>query len=476
MRMVSRSLFAVLFLGLIAPCVKAERPNVVIIFVDDMGYGDLGCYGSTSNRTPHLDKLAAEGMKSERFYVAQPVCSASRAALLTGCYPSRVGIQGALGPRSKTGLANEETTLAEVLKSKGYATAAIGKWHLGDHPSMLPTKQGFEQYFGLPYSNDMWPLHPEANPRRAAFPPLPLLEGETAKIAEVTAVEQKQLTTWYTERAAGFIRENRGKPFFVYLAHSMPHVPLFTSGRIKDAKNLYAEVVEEIDWSVGEVLKALEETGVVENTLVIFTSDNGPWLNYGKHSGIAGPLREGKGTVWEGGVRVPFIARWPVKIPAGSLGKEPMMTIDLLPTIAGITGAALPERKIDGKDVLPILTAKEGAKNPHEAYFFYYKQNELHAVMSGDWKLYLPHQYRTLAGRKGGDDGKPVAYEQRKITAPELYNVATDAGESKDVAAEHGDVVERLLAQAERARAELGDSLTKRKGSEVRMPGKADWE
>lgn len=450
---------------------KDAPPNVVIIFNDDMGYGDLGCYGSKANRTPNLDKLAAEGLRSERFYVAQPVCSASRAALMTGCYSSRVSIQGALGPKAKVGLDPAETTLAEVMKSKGYATAAVGKWHLGDHPSLLPLKQGFDRYFGLPYSNDMWPLMPGAGARKQAQPPLPLIEGGVAKIPEVTEKEQKQLTTWYAEQSVNFIRENKGKPFFLYLANSMPHVPLYTSGRIKDAAGLYAEVIEEIDGSVGEVLKALEETGAAENTLVIFTSDNGPWLNYGTHSGTAGPLREGKGTVWEGGVRVPFIAKWPGKIPAGSVGKEPMMTIDVLPTIAGIIDAKLPEKPIDGLDVLPILTAKPEAKNPHEAYYFYYKQNELQAVLSGDWKLYLPHEYRTLNGQKGGEEGNPVNYEQKRIVEPELYNVATDIGETKNVSAENPEIVKRLLADAEKAREQLGDSLTNRKGAAVRGPG-----
>jgi len=452
----------------------AATPNVVIIFADDMGYGDLGCYGSKKNRTPNLDRLAAEGMRSERFYVAQPVCSASRAALMTGCYPSRVGIQGALGPKAKIGLDPGETTIAEIVKQKGYAAAAVGKWHLGDAPSLLPTSQGFDQYLGLPYSNDMWPLHPEANKRRAAFPPLPLIEGDQPKIAEVTAEEQKQLTTWYTERAVKFIGENKEKPFFLYLAHSMPHVPLYTSGRSKSPEGAYADVIEEIDWSVGEVMRALKESGVEDNTLIIFTSDNGPWLNYGDHSGVATPLREGKGTVWEGGVRVPFIARYPGTIGAGKVGREPMMTIDLLPTIAGLIGAELPARKIDGLDVLPVLAGRDGAKNPHEAYYFYYKQNELQAVLSGRWKLYLPHQYRTLDGKPGGRDGKPAPYAQKKIAVPELYDVAEDVGEQKDVAAANPEVVARLLALADKARNELGDSLTGKTGSEVRAPGKAE--
>ena len=465
--------FAPLLLALaaVSSMSMAAPPNVVIIFTDDMGYGDLGCYGSPTNRTPHLDTLAKEGLRSERFYVAQPVCSASRAALLTGCYPNRLGIHGALGPNSKTGLDPSETTLAELMKQQGYATAMVGKWHVGDHPSMLPTRQGFDHYFGLLYSNDMWPYHP----RTKKFPPLPLFEDDRVKIAEVKAEDQKQLTTWYTERAVAFIRANQDKPFFLYLAHSMPHVPLYTQGNEESAAGLYADVMAEIDASVGEISKGLEEAGDTRNTLVIFTSDNGPWLSYGTHSGTAGPLREGKGAVWEGGVRVPFIARWPGKIPAGVVSREPMMTIDLLPTLAGVIGAKLPSRPIDGLDVLPILTARPGAKNPHAAYYFYYRQNELQAVLSGDWKLYLPHRYQTMDGRPGGKGGLPEPYSQRTLERPELYNVASDIGETTDVASAHPAVVEKLLALAEKARDELGDSLVQRRGSGTRGPGKAEW-
>lgn len=464
-----------LSLCFLAPAaLSAATPNVVIVFVDDMGYGDLGCYGSDRNRTPNLDKLAKEGLRSERFYVAQPVCSASRAGLMTGCYPTRVGIRGALSPVAKVGLDPAETTLAEIVKQKGYATAAVGKWHLGHHPSMLPLAQGFDQYLGLPYSNDMWPHRADGSAGKSKHPPLPLIENNTVKIADVKAEDQKLLTTQYTEKAVGFIKENKDKPFFLYLAHSMPHVPLFVSDKLPPGKDLYASVVEEIDWSVGQVVKALEETGATENTLIIFTSDNGPWLNHGTHAGTAGPLREGKGTAWEGGIRVPFIAKWPGKIPANSVSKEPMMTIDLLPTLAGIIDAKLPERKIDGLDVLPILTGQPGAKNPHEAYFIYYQDDQLQAVLSGDWKLYLPHQYRTMNGRPGGTDGKPNPYENKRLTEPELYNVATDISETKNVAAENPEIVQRLLAQAEKAREDLGDSLTKRKGSGTRGPGKVE--
>ncbi len=457
-----------------------ERPNVVIIFCDDLGYGDVGVYGAKGYATPNIDRLAAEGVRFTRFYVTQPVCSASRAGLLTGCYPNRIGIKGALGPGSKVGIHADEMTLGELVKQQGYATAIFGKWHLGDAPQFLPTRNGFDEYFGLPYSNDMWPLHPgylHLSPeerKRQGFPRLPLIEDEETSIAEVTAEHQRQLTTWYTEHAMKFIERNKEHPFLLYLAHSMPHVPLHASDKFqgKTQRGLFGDVIEEIDWSVGEVLKTFHNNGLDERTLVIFTSDNGPWLSYGDHAGSAGPLREGKGTTWEGGVREPYIARWTGVIPAGAVCDEPAMTIDLFPTIARLTGAKLPPHKIDGLDIWPLLAGKKGAKNPHEAYYFYYADNELQGVTSGHWKLILPHTYRTLDGKPGGSDGLPAQYVQRKLTQPELYDLEADIGETHDVAAMHPDVVSRLLALAETARDDLGDSLTKRTGKNVREPGR----
>jgi arylsulfatase len=463
-----------------AAAAPVERPNIVIIFCDDLGYGDLGVYGAKDYRTPNLDRLAAEGNRLTRFYVAQAVCSASRAGLLTGCYPNRIGIRGALGPRSKVGIHSGEMTIAEVVKQRDYATAIFGKWHLGHQLMFRPTRHGFDEYFGLPYSNDMWPFHPgfvhlppEQRERRG-FPDLPIFKNEEVAIAQVTAKDQRQLTTWYTEHAVDFIERSKDGPFFLYLAHSMPHVPLYVSDKFQDKtkRGRFADVIEEIDWSVGEVMTALGRHRLDERTLVIFTADNGPWLSYGNHAGSAGPLREGKGTSWEGGVREPFIARWSGVIPAGKVTSEPAMTIDLLPTIAGLVGAELPKHKIDGLDVWPLLVGRDGAKNPHEAYFFYYADEQLQAVMSGKWKLYLPHTYRTLAGRPGGRDGRPVDYEQRTLTRPELYDLQSDISETSDVAAANPRVVERLLALAEAARDELGDTLTKRAGKGVRPPGR----
>jgi arylsulfatase A len=446
---------------------EAERlPNFVVVYADDLGYADIGCFGAKEIKTPSIDRLAAEGAKLTSFYVAQAVCSASRTALLTGCYPNRVGILGALGPKSPIGINAEEMTIAEVLKQRGYATAIYGKWHLGHHEKFLPTNHGFDDYFGLPYSNDMWPKHPEAAP--GTYPELPLIEG--TKVVDKNP-DQTQLTTWYAERAVKFIAANKDKPFFLYVPHAMPHVPLYVSDKHagKSKAGIYGDVIEEIDWSVGQILAALKEHGIDENTLVIFASDNGPWLSYGNHAGSAGPLREGKGTAWEGGVRVPFAARWPGKIPAGTVSSEVAATIDVLPTFAKLAGAPLPKRKIDGKDIWPLLAGAKDAKSPHEAYYFYWGR-ALHAVRAGKWKLHFPHGYRSLTGTPG-KEGKPNGYSQRR-TELALYDLEADVGETKNVAAEHADVVAQLKALAEVARADLGDERTKRQGTGVREAGK----
>lgn len=450
-----------------------RAPNVVIIFTDDQGYGDLGVNGAKGFETPNLDRMATEGRHFTRWYSAQPVCSASRTGLLTGCYPNRVGIHGALGPGAGAGINAEETTLAEVFKSKGYATAVFGKWHLGDHERFLPLQHGFDEYFGIPYSNDMWPRHPEA---KNGFPALPLVSGNE-RIRIVDEHDQRMMTTWLTAKAVDFIGRNRERPFFLYVPHPQPHVPLHVSDRFagKSKRGLYGDVISEIDWSVGEILNAIDTNGLGEDTLVIYTSDNGPWLSYGTHAGSSGPFREGKGTVWEGGIREPTLMRWTGKIPAGTVCDEPGMNIDLLPTLAGLIGAELPQRKIDGLDLRPLLLGTEGAKNPHESYWFYYKQNELHAVSSGTWKLILPHNYRSLDGGRGGDGGKPAPYHNHD-TPVALFDLAADPGETTDLAGTHPEKVAELMKHAEAARAELGDSLSKRKGSGNRPPGQLTKE
>jgi arylsulfatase A len=470
------ALLAVLSVVAAPPRVEGRLPNIVIIYADDLGYADLGCFGAQGFTTPNLDRLAREGRRFTSFHVSQPVCSASRTALLTGCYSNRLGIHGALGPNSRVGISDGEITLAQLLKSKGYVIGMAGKWHLGHHPRFLPTRHGFDEYLGLPYSNDMWPHHPEALP--GTFPALPLFDGESVSDPDVTSETMNQLTTRYTERAVSFIRRNQDRPFFFYLAHTMPHVPLAVSAKFrgKSARGLYGDVIEEIDWSAGEVFEALRSSGLENDTLVIFASDNGPWLSYGEHAGRAGPLREGKVTCWEGGVREPCIMRWPGHIPGGTTCDAMIMTIDLFPTIADLVGASLPDHPIDGKNVWPIIAGVPGAKNPHDAYLFYYEVGQLQAIASGDgrWKLQLPHTYPTLAGRPGGKGGTPAKYVQRTIKRPELYDLINDVSETTDVGDQHPDVVQRLLGLAEKARAELGDSLTGRKGTGLRPPGRVD--
>jgi arylsulfatase len=457
---------------------SAATPNIVIIYMDDMGYADVSCFGAQGYQTPNIDKLAAEGRKFTNFHVAQPVCSASRCGLLTGCYPNRVGIHGALGPSAKHGIHADEMTIAEVVKQKGYATAAVGKWHLGSLPQFLPVKHGFDEYYGIPYSNDMWPYHPQA--KKGTYPKLPMIENDRVVDEEITPEDQTRLTTDYTTRSVSFIEKNKDKPFFLYLAHSMVHVPLFVSDKFKgkSGQGLYADVMLEVDWSVGQIMDTLKKHGLEDNTWVIFSSDNGPWLSYGEHAGSAGPLREGKGTCWEGGTRVPGIMKWPGKIPAGTTTDSMMMTIDVLPTIAHVIEAKLPEHKIDGLDCWPIIAGENGAKNPHDFYAFYYEQNQLQAITSGDgrWKLQLPHGYRAMPpGQPKATGGIPVLYKQVKIDQSELYDLYTDVSESKNLAAQFPEEVARLQKHAEAIRAELGDSLMKLpKGSGSREAGRAE--
>jgi arylsulfatase A len=451
-----------------ARTVLAQRPpNVIIVYADDLGYADVGSFSTRQDagrpQTPNLDRMAREGVRLTSFYTAQAVCSASRMALLTGNYPNRVGIQGALNHTATYGINAAEPTIAAVLKPRGYATAIFGKWHLGHEKPFLPLQHGFDEYLGLPYSNDMWPNHPT---RKDFFPPLPLIEGSEVK---ATAPDQARLTTWYTERAVQFVERQRDKPFFLYVAHTMPHVPLFVSEKFngKTGGGLYGDVIAEIDWSVGQILDAVKRAGLDDNTLVIFTSDNGPWLSYGNHGGSQGGFREGKGTAFEGGVRVPFVARWPGRIPAGTTSDLPAMNIDLLPTLAKLAAADLPKHQIDGLDIWPLLSAQPKAAAPHDALYFYWGA-ELHAVRAGKWKLHLPHPYQAL--ETAGADGQPGKYATRQIEQS-LFDLEKDPGESVNVASQHPDVVASLMVFVERARADLGDALTKRPGTNLRPAG-----
>tara|TARA_R110002072_G_scaffold58419_2_gene148997 strand:+ start:147 stop:1592 length:1446 start_codon:yes stop_codon:yes gene_type:complete len=447
---------------------REKSPNIILILTDDQGYADLGAYGAKDFETPHLDQMAKEGALLTQYYAPQAVCSASRAGILTGCYPNRIGIHNAFMPEAKKGLNPVELTMAEMLKAAGYATAIYGKWHLGDAPEFLPNEHGFEDYFGIPYSNDMWPLHPQQGPV-FNFKALPLLEN--GQVLD-TLTDQSQLTTQLTQRAVSFIHAKKDQPFFLYVAHPQPHVPLYVSEKFKGkSKNgLYGDVIMELDWSVGEILNALKVNGLEEDTMVIFTSDNGPWLAYGNHAGSATPFREGKGTAWEGGQREPFVVKYPRKIPAETLVHTPVMGIDIMPTVAALTDGKLPNHPIDGKNVMQVLSG-ESQESPQEAYFFYYRVNELFGVRYGDWKMYFPHRYRTMAGQPKGADGLPGQYAFVDMKEIELYHLPTDEAERTNVAQFHPEVVNKIQSLAADMRLKLGDALLDQTGSETRTAG-----
>jgi arylsulfatase A-like enzyme len=454
---------------------RTSTPNVVLIFADDLAYADIGSFGATAYTTPELDKLASQGARFTDFYVSQPVCSASRSSLLTGSYANRLGIHGALGPSNTHGINADETTLAELFKSKGYSTAIFGKWHLGHLPEFLPTQHGFDEFYGIPYSNDMWPFHPE-NPE--AWPDLPTIEGTALEGTNVVGynTDQSRFTTDFTNRTVEFIEKNAAehKPFFVYLAHPMPHVPLFVSEERagKSGAGLFGDVIQEIDWSVGQVMNTLERLGIDQNTIVLFISDNGPWLSYGNHAGSAEPLREGKGTAFDGGVRVPFLVSWPGTIDSGTEVSTPAMTIDIFPTIAEILDAPLPDKPIDGKSIWNLMNGSR-TEPVQEAYFFYYNRNELHAMRSGKWKLNFPHSYRTMEGREPGKDGIPGKYDYSATIGLELFDLESDIAETTDVSSQYPEVMERLMKLADAKRAELGDALQGVEGFGKREPGRS---
>lgn len=482
--MQTRLLLTILVLLLALGCGREQQsprrpPNIVIIYIDDMGYADIGPFGA-DYPTPNLDQMAREGRRFTDFEVSSPVCSASRAALLTGAIHKRVGVSGAFNPHAEVGLNPDETTLAELVREQGYATAIYGKWHLGHHPKFLPTNQGFDEYFGIPYSNDMWPQHsqyyevdPVRDARKKTFPNLPIFENTTVFNRSLTGEDQALLTRWYTERAVDFIDRNEDTPFFLYVPHSMVHIPLFASDDFlgKSGVGLYGDVVMELDWSVGEILGALRRNGIAEDTLVVFTSDNGPWLSFGNHAGSSGPFREGKGTTFEGGHRVPTIFWWPGRIPAGTTTDVLAATIDILPTVAGLVGADLPERVIDGHDIRPLLFGEEANQSPHE-YFPYYYQRGLKAIRTERWKLVFPHVYRSLLETPGAD-GAQAGYVQTP-TELALYDLDQDPSETTDIKEQHPEIVAELKAAADRYRQELGDQLTDIEGSAVRPAGQME--
>jgi arylsulfatase A-like enzyme len=474
------SIAAMPLLGQKAESFSQSTPNIVLILMDDMGYGDIGRTGANQYETPNLNRLAGQGMQFTWYYCPQAVCSASRAGLMTGCYPNRIGISGALMPWAQVGINPDETTIAEMLKTKGYHTAIYGKWHLGHLKPFLPLQNGFDEYFGLPYSNDMWPVDFDGVPMRLKdtasnkmkYPPLPLIEGNE-KVGEIPDLSgQDKLTSMYTERAVRFIDQHSKEPFFLYFPQSMVHIPLGVSEKFRgrSKQGLYGDVMMEVDWSIGEVMKALERNGLDKNTLVIFTSDNGPWLNFGNHAGSTGGLREGKGTSWEGGQRVPCIMRWPGVIPAGEICNKLASSIDILPTLAAITGAPLPEKKIDGVSILPLLLGEKGAEPRHE-FLYYYQTNALEAVQRDFWKLVLPHSGRTYRNYKPGTDGWPGPTGTEKIETAQLYDLRRDPGEWYDVSKWYPEKVKELEVLTEKARADLGDDLTKSPGANRRKAG-----
>lgn len=429
-------------------------PNFVILFCDDLGYGDISPFGA-GTETPALERMASEGMKLTSFYSTSGVCTPSRASLLTGLYPRRIGLhrnfvnQGVLFPGDAFGLDPGEVTIAEVLQARGYATGMVGKWHLGDQPAFLPTRQGFDFYFGIPYSNDMGvSVFPEWQ-----FPPLPLMRGET--VVE-TEPDQDYLTQRYTEEAVQFIRRHSQSPFFLYLAPHMPHYPLHASPPFRNSADPYTAAVREIDWSTGRILDTLEELDLDESTLVIFTSDNGAVPSLG---GRNDPLRGAKGSSWEGGMRVPCLMRWPGKIPAGSVTGELATTMDLLPTLARLAGARLPELHLDGKDIWPLLSGDPGSRSPHSS-FYYYQKGSLAAVRQDRWKLHVG-RFRRVAGRV------------RWVETQELYDLEADVGEKENRFGEHSEGVARLQALVLQARADLGDDQTADLGKNVRPVGLA---
>ena len=437
---------------LLSSTLYARAPNYIVIFCDDLGYGDLGCYGSKKNRTPRIDQLAAEGMRFTDFYSSSPVCTPSRSSLMTGCYARRVGMHEdftghwVLIPRSRRGLNPKELTLAEALKEKGYATICIGKWHLGDQPQHLPTAHGFDEYYGIPYSNDM-------QSARRGDPPLPLVDEKT--VIEAPA-DQATLTQRYTKRAVEFIEKNKTRPFFLYLPHTFPHLPLFASKDFhgKSANGRYGDSVEEIDWSTGQIIDCLDRLKLSNDTVVIFTSDNG---SNGRHGGSNIPLSGAKGSTMEGGMRVPMIARWPGRIPAGSSCKELSSTMDFLPTFASISGAKLSGAKIDGFDISPLLLGKENATSPYEA-FYYYRRRQLQAIRWGDWKWHLPLEktHPNWTTPKATGRGRPGR----------LYNLAKDLRERNNVLKDNPEVLTRMRKLAEQAVSKLGNDASG--GSEAR--------
>jgi arylsulfatase A-like enzyme len=428
-----------------ARAAEEKPPNFVVIFLDDSGWADFHPFGKPPYDTPNVKQLASEGCCFHNFHVPQAVCSASRAALLTGCYPGRTRMFGAHGPRQR-GVDPKFATIGQVLKKRGYATACFGKWHIGDQEDTRPPKRGFDESCGLMYSNDMWKYHPGT--RHFDKWPLQFWDNGKITIEDMTPEQQRNLTTWYAEHAVDFISRHKDEPFFLYVPHSMPHVPIFCSDKFegKSGAGLYGDVMMEIDWSVGQIMKALKDNGVDKNTMVIFTSDNGPWVSYGNHAGQT-PYREAKATGFDGGTRSACVMKFPGRIKEGTVSQKMLCTLDVLPTLAHLAGAELPENEIDGKNVWDVVAGKKGATNPHKYYPFSTGGN-LEGILTGDgrWKLHLPHGYRTLV--EPGNDGKPGKYKRARIELS-LFDMEKDPFETTNVISEHPEIAAKLKRMAE---------------------------
>lgn len=461
--MLKRIIYSIILLAIFSCEKNNNSPNIVFILTDDLGYGDLSSYGSERVETTNIDKLAEDGVKLTSYYAAQPVCSASRAAILTGAYPNRLGIYNAFGPTSDSGINHNEYTLAEMLKDNGYKTGIFGKWHLGSKKEFFPTRHGFDEFYGILYSNDMWRWHPEYP---EGYPQDLLLYRNENALKEI--IDQSSLTKDITTESINFIKKNKDHPFFLYIAHPQPHVPLFVSENFMNitGEGLYADVITEIDYSVGRITKYLEENDLSDNTIFVFTSDNGPWLSYGDHSGSSGIFREGKGTTWEGGVRVPSIIKFPNGLRP-SIIDEPVMAIDWMPTFANITKSKLSQNKIDGKDIWPLLSG-ELNQTPHKELYFYYRVNELHSIRMNEWKIQFSRTYRSLNGREGGKNGIPVKYDMNVIENNELYNLKDDPEEKINVYDKFPEIAKKMEKLADEARIKLGDNLLGIRGKENR--------
>ena len=461
--MLKRIIYSIILLAIFSCEKNNNSPNIVFILTDDLGYGDLSSYGSERVETTNIDKLAEDGVKLTSYYAAQPVCSASRAAILTGAYPNRLGIYNAFGPTSDSGINHNEYTLAEMLKDNGYKTGIFGKWHLGSKKEFFPTRHGFDEFYGILYSNDMWRWHPEYP---EGYPQDLLLYRNENALKEI--IDQSSLTKDITTESINFIKKNKDHPFFLYIAHPQPHVPLFVSEDFTNitGEGLYADVITEIDYSVGRITKYLEENDLSDNTIFVFTSDNGPWLSYGDHSGSSGIFREGKGTTWEGGVRVPSIIKFPNGLRP-SIIDEPVMAIDWMPTFANITKSKLSQNKIDGKDIWPLLSG-ELNQTPHKELYFYYRVNELHSIRMNEWKIQFSRTYRSLNGREGGKNGIPVKYDMNVIENNELYNLKDDPEEKINVYDKFPEIAKKMEKLADEARIKLGDNLLGIRGKENR--------